>query len=127
MGGFELSGAHPLSRILAIKLDYDAGTATFVRDDLVMATAPLSRPEGVGVTVASSTFFPRQSRMEFVASGHTLTMKLGTTQDRCELPTVYLDQRDWIDFARWKKDPQPLAPGKREFFEVLASAVDEER
>ncbi|MEW1951958.1 hypothetical protein [Terrabacter sp. NPDC080008] len=127
MGDFESSGAHPLSRILAIKLAYDAGIVTFVRDDLMVATAPLSRPQGVGATVASSTLFPQQSRMEFVASDHTLSVKLSTGQDRCELPTVYLDQRDWIDFARWAKDPQTVTPAKREFFELLASSANEER
>ncbi|GAA3796081.1 hypothetical protein [Cellulomonas soli] len=127
MSDFELTRAHPLSRLLSIAIDYQTGTATFVRDDLMVATATVALPTNRGAAVTSSTFFPKQSRIVFKASGRTLTMNLGTLSTKCDAPTVYLDQRDWIHFARWEKEPNRVTPAQRQFFGTLATAVESEQ
>lgn len=120
-------GAHPLNGLLSIELDYEASTVTFLRDDLQIGTTDFSPPLRRGGVVTKSTFFPQQSRMEFSIPGHTLTMNLGTVLDRCEAPTIYLDQRDWIQFSRWEQDPDRVTPGQRRFFATLAAAATSEQ
>jgi hypothetical protein len=106
-------------------LNYDAGIATVVSVDGRIETMRISIPQGVSGLVTHSTFLPLESRMEFVAAGRTLTMTIGTVHDRCKTPTVYLDQKDWIDFARWEKDSSLLPASKGEFFKVLAAAASD--
>jgi len=123
MGQFQLPGFHPLRHLRQISLNYDAGIATVMSVDGRIETTRISIPQGVSGLVTRSTFFPLESRMEFVVAGRTLTMTLGTTRDRLKTPTVYLDQKDWIDFARWEKDSTLLPAAKGEFFKVLAAAA----
>lgn len=122
----DLPTSHPISHIKLVALDYESGKASIITTDGQIITGPISVPLERGL-VTRSTFIPAESRMEIVAAGETITMTLGTALERVSVPVVYLDQNHWIDFARWRKNPDTFDKAKSPFFEALARAVSEER
>lgn len=126
MPRLNLPTSHPVSHIKLVALDYETGNASIVTTDGQIFTDRLSPPSDHGL-VTRSTFLPAESRMEIVAAGEKISITLGTVRDAVSVPVVYLDQNHWIDFARWRKNPNSLDEAKRPFFETLARAVREER
>lgn len=121
-----MPSSHPISHVRLVALDYESGNASVVTTDGRIITDRISVPAECGV-VTRSTFIPAESRMEIVAAGETITMTLGTALQTMSVPVVYLDQNHWIDFARWRKDPDAFDKAKSPFFDALARAVTEER
>ncbi len=122
----DVPAAHPLAHVREATIDYDTGLARIVLNDGHVVSDHVSIPVDLGL-VSRSTFIPAQSRMEILANGVTLSMTLGTVDERLEVPVVYLDQKDWIDFARWRNDPDQVEPATREFYALLADAAQQER
>lgn len=122
-----LPRSHPLAHLRLSSLNYEEGIATFVGVDGHVESHALDFQRNGGSLVTRSTFFPHESRVEIVAAGRSLTLVLGTSEERLPGPVVYLDQRDWIDFARWEKDAAGVSPDKKMFFEVLAQASADQR
>lgn len=122
----DLPTSHPISHIKLVALDYESGKASIITTDGQIITGPITVPLDRGL-VTRSTFIPAESRMEIVAAGETITMTLGTALERVSVPVVYLDQNHWIDFARWRKNPDTFDKAKSPFFDALARAVSEER
>lgn len=118
--------SHPVSHIKLVALDYESGNASIVTTEGQIFIERLSAPADHGL-VTRSTFIPAESRMEIVAAGEKISITLGTVRDAVSVPVVYLDQNHWIDFARWRKNPDVFDEAKRPFFETLAKAVTEER
>ena len=126
MAPIVVPSSHPMSHIKLVALDYESGNASIVAADGRIITDRISVPAERGL-VTRSTFIPAESRMEIVAAGETITVILGTAREKVTLPVVYLDQNHWIDFARWRKNPDTFDPAKSPFFDTLARAATEER
>lgn len=122
----DMPSSHPFSHIKLVALDYESGIASIVTTDGRISVNRISVPKDRGL-VTRSTFIPAESLMEIVAAGETIAMTLGTARENVSVPVVYLDQNHWIDFARWRKDPETLDAAKRIFFETLARAASEGR
>jgi hypothetical protein len=127
MGDHRLPRSHPFGGLRLLSLNYEEGIVTLVMVDGRMESHALECQRVAGSSVTRSVFLPHESRMEIVAAGHTFTLWLGTSGEPLLAPTVYLDQRDWIDFARWEKDEECVPPAKRRFFDVLAQASGDQR
>lgn len=121
-----IPSSHPISHIKLVALDFVSGDASIVTADGRILTDRISLPAERGL-VTRSTFIPAESRMEIVAAGETITMTLGTALESASVPVVYLDQNHWIDFARWRKNPDTFDGVKSRFFDLLARAANEER
>lgn len=126
MGNASVPGSYPSSNIARVSLDYETGSVAVLRTDGALLVDTLSpRPESSHVKC--STFFPSESRMEISVGEETVSITLGTVNDRTDLPVVYLDQNHWIDFARWRKGSDQLSADTQRFYETLAEAALQQR
>ncbi|GGD31390.1 hypothetical protein [Nocardioides daphniae] len=121
-----LPSSHPISHIKLIAIDYDSGHCSIVAVDGRILTEQIPVPSKRGL-VSRCTFIPVDSLLEIVAGGETITMNIGTVLETISVPVIYLDQNHWIDFARWRKNPEALEATKRPFFDLLAQAATAER
>ncbi len=109
-----------------MSIDYRTGVMSIVdqnglihsvRDNLVLNSGPVLR----------STFLTVENRVEFLTLHGQFSIVLGPSQQHVNVPVVYLDQNHWIDFARWRKNPNQLDTARAEFFELLDSLIMSER
>ena len=64
---------------------------------------------------------------EFRTATNTFKVGLGRANNVARVPTIYLDQNHWIDFARWEKDPALVDAEKGTVFSLLHKSASEGR
>lgn len=126
MARVSIPAEHPFAQLKLISLDFGSGSVSIVMKDgsIFVDSVPVSAELGF---VTRSTFIPNQSCVEIVAAGSTITMNIGTVSQSPTVPVVYLDQNQWIDFARWRKSGAAVVGNRAKFFEVLHQAALSER
>lgn len=107
----------------ALIQDFKTSQLIVVHSDGTAGTAPLE-PSGEVSPVESTTYFPTIDLLEVRASGETIEINLQPKQSISEARTVYLDQNHWIGFATWSRTDREVPPKQSEFFELLATSVD---
>lgn len=114
---------HTLHQFASLEVDFVTGALT-VRKTTGESYAVTTAPVEERGAITAARFFVHDSRIDVSAAGHELSIDVGWLDAARPPISVYLDQNQWVNFAKWHKDPGLLEDGAREFFSELAAAVD---